>query len=104
MARSCLNKIQKTGAIRIYQRKQTGKSRKCVGYVLPGRKAVEGAPSPNGLGYHARRMQIGTVMAGADGNSWIVVRRENGSRFWKRFQQKNREKGRRRLYKPTSFQ
>lgn len=90
-------------SVTVYQRKRKGGSRRPVGYVHQNQKAVNGAPSPNGLGYHARSMHVGTVMAGADGNPWIVATRANGSRFWKPKQRTAAVRGatssRRRMYK-----
>jgi hypothetical protein len=81
------SRLMRKGSQRIYQRKRVGSKRRSVfvGYKhLKGVSHKTSQPSPTGLGKHARATKIGTKMKGRDGKMWTVVRRSNGSRYWRR--------------------
>ncbi len=53
---------------------------------------MSSAPSPNGLGFHASEMKIGTKKKGYNGNMWIVAEKSNGSHFWKPYKKTSTKK------------
>jgi len=54
---------------------------KCINDITKSFKGDE--PSPKGLGYSASSEEIGTVMAGKDGNNWRVIQTKNCKRWVK---------------------
>ena len=55
--------------------------------------------SPKGLGYCAKKERIGTKKQGKDRKLWIVEKRADGAKLWRRYSSKKVTKKKKQLMK-----